>query len=223
MKEKRKWVTVLLVIFACTALMSATAPFVIIDLLGIHYEPTSMGVADIATFLYSVDINRVFGSLNLLPLAENAKVTLPLVGEIAMDKLLMMFGDGTLSSLTGQIAVLPPDTVGLMTAQYALDAVFLGVIICLLLPFASKGRWLRVLLAALMTSGAVAARIFVDQTLNQVDLFSNDMLNHMLGLTRDNIHADGYGLYLFVAAMSLYVLVSLLDNLLPERKGVPHE
>ena len=52
MKEKRKWVTVLLVIFACTALMSETAPFVIIDLLGIHYVQTSMWVEDISTFLY---------------------------------------------------------------------------------------------------------------------------------------------------------------------------
>ncbi len=207
------WLRVLLVLFCSLAILSVTAPFVVIDVAGIHYEPTSMGVADIATFLYSLDINRVFGSLNLLPLVENAKVTLPLVGDLPVDRLLLMFGDGSLASLTGHIAMPPPDTRDLMIAQYALDIMLLLVIVALLLSLWRRGSWIRAGISFVVGLGMLLSRNFVHSYLSAADLFKNQTLNRVLNMNHDSIHVDGWGFYLFVGSMILVFLLSVAEGI----------
>jgi hypothetical protein len=207
------WLRILLVLCCSLAILSVTAPFVVIDVAGIHYEPTSMGVADIASFLYSLDINRVFGSINLLPLVENVKVILPLVGELSVTNLLLMFGDGSLASLTGHIAMPPPDTRDLMIAQHALDTMLLLVIVLLLLSLRRRGVWIRAGISFVVGLGMFLSRNFVHSYLSAADLFKNQTLNRVLNMNHDSIHVDGWGFYLFVGSMVLVLLLSVAEGI----------
>lgn len=206
---RQKLVPFLARLLGATAILSVVFPMLEINVASIYFAPTLLGISDISAFFQSLDLNHVFGTLNIAPLVENVKVALPLVGEISLSEILLLLGDGTLASLTGPIGEISGDVTIFTNIQTIASALYITSFLCII--FSEKHlRLLKGILSLLFAAAFVAVCLWISQALNNLAFLQNATFREVLGISEEGFFSFGAGAYLYVAGMAGHAIMLML-------------
>jgi hypothetical protein len=188
-----------------------------IEIAGVVFKPTLVSISDISAFLQTFDINRLFGSLHIAPLVEDVKVSIPLLGEASLSSILLMFGDGTLGSLTGHIEGYTIPIEHYEYLQLVASVLYAMAFIFVVWDFKRFRKTQAVLhLTLIVLFSAVYINLVME--IRSVAMLEDEMLRTVFSVTKESIIHMEVGTVLFVAGMAGSALTLIAESIYSKRR-----
>ena len=203
---KKKILPFLIRVLGILAILSIVFPMLEINVAGIQCTPTLVGISDISSFFQSMDIDRVFGSLNIIPFIENVKISLPILGEASLSEVLLAISDGTLGSLIGPVGGSGGNVAIFYSIQTIASALYIASFLCVLFV---ERRWQfqKGMLSLLFAITYIVIYIWISRMVSGVDFLQNATFRKVFSVSEDGFLSVGIGTYLYMIGMTGHALL----------------